>query len=59
MNLKGNKLFNEYGLSMYMTRKVLDWIENEVDSFDEYVEEMIQESSKGESNQNHLSSSHE
>ena len=40
MELTPGKLLNQYGLSMFMTRKVMDWIEFEGQEFDEYVEEM-------------------
>lgn len=45
MELTASRLLSEYGLSMFMSRKVMDWIEYEGEDFDQYVGEM------GESNE--------
>lgn len=34
MKLTASRLLNEYGLSMFMARKVMDWIEFEGEEFD-------------------------
>lgn len=46
MHLTANRLLSEFGLSMFMTRKVMDWIEYEGEGFDEYVEEMGEKNKK-------------
>lgn len=40
MQLTPSKLLNEFGLSMFLTRKVTDWIQFQADAYDEYVVEM-------------------
>lgn len=40
--MTASKLLGECGLSMFLTRKIVDWIEFESEGFDEFVGEMAE-----------------